>query len=132
MQLRSAVLLPSVPTRSPGTQSVHATHVVAGSASSSQAPSAQSTGAAVPPAQYVPGEQASHGAGAALVPGAVRLVPGAQGVCILQLGAFIVSLKVSSGHAVHRRSAAGEPSALTKVPAVQPVHATQLVALSPS
>ncbi|WP_437312072.1 hypothetical protein [Sorangium sp. So ce388] len=95
-------------------------------------PSAQSTSAAVPPAQYVPGEQASHRAGVVLVPGAVCLVPGAQDVCILQLGAFIVSLKVSSGHAVHRRSAAGEPSALAKVPAAQFDHATQLVALSPS
>ncbi|MGK4000573.1 hypothetical protein [Sorangium sp. So ce1024] len=86
----------------------------------------QSTSAAVPPAQYVPGEQASHRAGA------VCLVPGAQGVCIAQLGAFTVSLKVPSGHAVHRRSAVGEPSALTKVPAVQVVHGTQLVAPSPS
>ncbi|WP_437333467.1 hypothetical protein [Sorangium sp. So ce394] len=51
---------------------------------------------------------------------------------MLQLGAFIVSLKVPSGQAVHRRSAVGEPSALAKVPAVQPVHATQLVAPSPS
>ncbi|AGP35567.1 hypothetical protein SCE1572_14130 [Sorangium cellulosum So0157-2] len=67
-----------------------------------------------------------------LVPGAVCLVPGAHDACILQLGAFIESLKVPSGHAVHRRSAVGEPSALTNVPAVQPVHATQLVALSPS
>ncbi|WP_437637020.1 hypothetical protein [Sorangium sp. So ce854] len=67
-----------------------------------------------------------------LVPGAVCRVPGAQGVCIAQLGAFTVSLKVSSGHAVHRRSAVGEPSALAKVPAGQAVHATQLVSLSPS
>jgi hypothetical protein len=53
----SVVAVPAVITSCPAAQTDHGTHIVAALASWSQAPAAQGTGAARPPAHWVPAAQ---------------------------------------------------------------------------
>jgi hypothetical protein len=78
VQLRSVVALPTALTKLPARQAVCVAHAVAGLASWSQVPALQVSRAAVPPAQYWPGWQASQATGEVAVEGAVLTVPAAQ------------------------------------------------------
>ncbi len=78
VQLRSEVVVPSVPTNCPATQAVFGAQAVAALPSWSQVPVAQTDLGAVPPGQWLPASQLSQVGGEVGVPGVVCTVPASQ------------------------------------------------------